>query len=146
MQVSGRGIELVFRVLLGGIFVYAGATKLMDPGRFAIVIRSYELIGDPWVAWIAMSLPWIEVYAGACVITRVFYRGALLILVAATLMFLIAIVAAWARGLDIECGCFSGKGGTGNYLEIILRDVLFLGVGLFLFPRAKSDAPHPSEE
>ena len=138
-QVSVKGIEFVLRLLLGGIFVYAGAIKIIDPGRFLIAIRSYELVGDPWAAWIAVSLPWVEVFAGLCVIMRVLYRGGLMILMAATVTFLIAIAAAWFRGLDIECGCFSGKGQAGGYLEIVLRDVLILGVAAFLYLRPNRD-------
>jgi hypothetical protein len=41
--------------------------------------------------------------------------------------FIIGIASAWARGLNIDCGCF-GEGGTidpsqTRYLEEILRDV-----------------------
>ncbi len=140
-HVLANGIALLHRVVLGGLFVYAGATKITDPGRFLVAIRSYEIVGDPWAAWIAVWLPWVEVFAGICVIMRSLYRGALALLTAAMAIFLVAISSAWARGLDVECGCFAGKGLTGSYLEIILRDLLILGVAIYLMLRQATLQP-----
>ena len=42
-------------------------------------------------------------------------------------IFIIAIAQAWARGLNIDCGCFGGGGtiepGQTQYLQEIIRDV-----------------------
>ena len=47
-----------------------------------------------------------------------------------------AILIAWARGLDIRCGCF-GSGGSSEYVELVVRDLALLGLGLWLARRQK---------
>ena len=52
-------------------------------------------------------------------------------------VFIAGISSAWARGLSIDCGCFS-KGGAlpvgadPDYTWDILRDVAFLSLAVFL--------------
>jgi hypothetical protein len=44
------------------------------------------------------------------------------------LVFIIALSSALARGLDINCGCFSVEGGHGVDVGLLIRDILmFLG-------------------
>jgi hypothetical protein len=38
-----------------------------------------------------------------------------------------------ARGLDIDCGCFSTTGGKYIDIETILRDVVLLALSIYLF-------------
>jgi len=118
-------------LLYGGVFVYAGAVKAWDPAAFVIDIRSFELLADPWAAWLAMGLPWLEISAGLAVMTGLLRSGGLLLLNACLLVFLAAILSAWARGLDIRCGCF-GSSGTSAYTELLVRDLALLGLGLWL--------------
>ena len=58
--------------------------------------------------------------------------GGLLVLNASLLAFLAAILSAWARGLDIQCGCFGGGAGTSSHVELIARDVALLALGMWL--------------
>lgn len=101
--------RLLFRivdVLIGGVFIYAGVLKLMDPVQFAYDIDNYKIL--PWTVGVALAfyLPWVELLAGVAVIVHRFYRGALSILLALIAIFIAATIAAKARGLDITCGCF----------------------------------------
>jgi hypothetical protein len=91
---------------VGGIFIYAGAIKALDPVRFAHDIDNYKIL--PWTiaAGLAFYLPWLEIFCGLAVIARRFYRGGLALLILSVLVFLIATIAAKGRGLDITCGCF----------------------------------------
>ena len=61
-------LRLFLHLLFGGVLVYAGAVKAWDPAAFLLDIRSFELLPDPWAAWLAMSLPWLEIFAGLAVI------------------------------------------------------------------------------
>lgn len=129
-------LRLFLHLLFGGVFVYAGAVKAWDPAAFLLDIRSFELLPDPWAAWLAMSLPWLEIFAGLAVMTGLLRAGGLLLLNACLLGFLAAILIAWARGLDIRCGCF-GSGGSSEYVELLVRDLALLGLGLWLARRQK---------
>ena len=112
--------------LFGAVFVFAGWIKVLDPGMFLISIRGFNLLGDPYAAWLALLLPWVEVFAGLAVITGWLRRGGLLILNLCTIAFLIALgLAAW-RGLDLDCGCF------GNLIKTSLPMELFLDAALLM--------------
>ncbi|MGH8099978.1 MAG: MauE/DoxX family redox-associated membrane protein [Chthoniobacterales bacterium] len=92
--------------LVGGVFIYAGVLKIMDPVQFAYDIDNYKIL--PWTVGVALAfyLPWVELLAGVALIFRRFYGGALSILLALIATFIAATIAAKARGLDITCGCF----------------------------------------
>ncbi len=61
----GPYATLVSRIVLGGVFLVAGATKIADPGGLAASIRSYELPLPEWfVSLSAYALPPFEVLLG----------------------------------------------------------------------------------
>ena len=127
-----KKLLLVLHLAFGGVFLYAGVVKAWEPQIFLDDVRSFQLLGDPWAAWLAMGLPWLEIFAGLAVITGLFRPGGLLVLNGALLAFLGAIGIAWHRGIDIRCGCFGASMATSNYLELILRDMALLVLGLWL--------------
>lgn len=127
-----KWLRLILHLLFGGVFVYAGALKAWDPAAFVMDVRSFELLRDPLAAWLAMGLPWLEIFAGLAVMTGLLRAGGLLILNVTLVGFLIAILSAWARGLDIQCGCFGSGAGTADYVELLVRDVVLLALGFWL--------------
>jgi hypothetical protein len=93
-------------VIAGGIFVYAGVVKVLDPVQFGLDIDNFKML--PWFLSVRLAfyLPWLEIFCGLTLIFRVLHRGGLLILNLLVLVFIGATIAAKARGLDITCGCF----------------------------------------
>ena len=136
---SLRFLATLGAISFGGIFVYAGFTKVwaLGPLQFADDIRSFHLLEDPWVAVLAMSLPWVEIICGAAVILGFLRQGGLLILNGSLLVFLVAISISWHRGIDISCGCFGKTDSHATHAELIWRDIalLLLGIVLMLLPR-----------
>src|SRR5947208_15341266 len=102
MKYAWRVVDLI----VGGIFVYAGVSKVLDPAQFANDIDNYKTL--PWFVSVRLAfyLPWLEIFCGLAVISRFLYRGGLSILTGLIAVFIGATVAAKARGLDITCGCF----------------------------------------
>ena len=96
----------IVALIVGGIFIYAGVIKAVDPLRFAIDIDNYKML--PWAIGVRLAfyLPWLELVCGLALILRFFYRGGLFILTALTFIFIAASIIAKVRGLDITCGCF----------------------------------------
>lgn len=117
-------LRLLLHFLFGGVFVYAGLLKVMDPIAFLDDIRSFDLLGDPWAAWLAMGLPWLEILAGLAVMSGMGRAGGMLILNGSLVVFLVAIGLSWHRGIDIRCGCFGHSDATSNYRDLILRDLI----------------------
>ena len=101
--------SFVWRILdfiIAAIFIYAGVLKAVDPVQLAHDIDHYKIL--PWTVGVGLAfyLPWLEIFCGLALIFRIFYRGALSILTALVVVFLVATVGAKVRGLDITCGCF----------------------------------------
>ena len=132
----GRLVKLsriIVRIALGALFVFAGATKVYDPGAFAIEIQRYNLI--PWLpgALASVYLPWLEILAGVFLILKRFERGALLLITCLLFIFSVALASATFRGLSIDCGCF-GKAftATGTIFPLV-RNILLLAFTGFLW-------------
>jgi len=92
--------------IIAAVFIYAGALKVLDPVQFAHDIDHYKIL--PWTIGVGLAfyLPWLEIFCGFALLFRLFYRGALSILTALVVVFLVATIGAKVRGLDITCGCF----------------------------------------
>src|ERR1700724_4293646 len=96
----------ILGLILGGIFIYAGALKLLEPAQFGLDIDNYKML--PWFVSVRLAfyLPWLEILCGLALIFRFLYCGGLSILAVLVLVFIGATIAAKTRGLDITCGCF----------------------------------------
>jgi uncharacterized membrane protein YphA (DoxX/SURF4 family) len=119
---------LVFRVVLGGLFVYAGVVKVGNPLDFAQDIRNYRLVGQALSFVVAVVLPWLEILAGAFLVAGIWKRGAALVITGLLVFFIVLTLVTMARGLDVDCGCFgslSRKSGWG----VVLEDLGMLALG-----------------
>jgi putative oxidoreductase len=128
-------------IIIGGLFIYAGVVKVIDPAEFARDIDNYKML--PWQVSVSMGLylPWLEILCGLALIVRVLYRGSVFILTALMTIFIVITIIAKARGLDISCGCF---GHASKYLSFawhLALDFLILG-GLVLLWKS---FPQPSD-
>jgi uncharacterized membrane protein YphA (DoxX/SURF4 family) len=127
---------LISRLVLGGIFTYASFDKILHPFEFAEVVYNYQLLPDVLVNLVSLFLPWLELLVGLSLILGVWLPGAVLICNLLLMVFFSTLVFNIARGLDIDCGCFTVSVGTssgGHMLWYLFRDGFFLFVGLFLF-------------
>lgn len=122
----------VVDLVVGGLFVYAGAIKIFAPRQFAIDIDNYKIL--PWsiVLLLAFYLPWLEIFCGLALITRKLYRGGLSILTALVSVFIVASIFAKARGLDITCGCFGHASKSWSFAQHLALDFAILAVVLLL--------------
>jgi len=119
-------------VIVGGVFIYAGAIKALDPIRFANDIDNYKIF--PWAISVRLAfyLPWLEILCGLALIGRKLYLGGLSILAALISIFIVATVAAKLRGLDVTCGCFGHASKHWSFAGHITFDLILLGIVLFL--------------
>lgn len=128
-MVRNKPLLLLFRVVLGGLFIYAGVVKVIDPLGFAQDIRNYRLVGQSLSFIAAVVLPWLEILAGAFLVAGVWKRGAALVITGLLVFFIALTLITMARGLDVDCGCFgslSRKSGWG----VVLEDLGMLALGL----------------
>ena len=64
---------------------------------------------------------------------NVFCKAAISLIYAMLIVFIIAIISAWLRGLNISCGCFGSENAVGEYLKVMLRDVFLIGLCSIIF-------------
>jgi len=137
MKTGNKAVLLLLRAVLGGLFVYAGAVKALDPLDFAQNIRNYRLVGQELSFLAAVFLPWVEILAGTFLIAGVWRRGAALTVSGLLVFFIVLTLVTMVRGIDVDCGCFgslSRKSGVG----VIVEDALMLAMGLaLLFDRKR---------
>ena len=136
-----RRLRVPVSLLLGGLFLWAGGSKVSDPVGFFEMIRGYRLLPDPAAAALAFYLPWLELLCGAALVSGWCARGAVRVLFPLMLLFTAGLLSAWARGLDIECGCFGSSGGGTHYPLWVARDLLLLVLLGFLWRGARSTRP-----
>jgi hypothetical protein len=126
-------LSLVFRILLGALFLLAGGLKFLDPAAFAQEIDRYQLV--PWwiCAILALFLPSLEICVGLGLLTRRFSRGALAWTIGLLALFSVALLSAMLRGLSIDCGCFGRVWqSTGTFWPLV-RNLVLLGMTFFLW-------------
>lgn len=128
-------LSLVSRLVLGGVFLYAGASKTLDPGGLAVSIRSYGLGLPEWfVTLSAYALPPFEVLVGLYLLVGLFTRTSAWTANGLMILFIVALAQGALRGLEIDCGCFgSASGDEASSLWVDLaRDFGLLALGLQL--------------
>jgi uncharacterized membrane protein YphA (DoxX/SURF4 family) len=128
-MVRHKTVLLVFRLVLGGLFIYAGAVKALGPLEFAQNIRNYRVVGQALSFSAAIVLPWLEILAGACLVSGFWKRGAALAVSGLLVFFIVLTVGTMARGLDVDCGCFGALDRKAG-LSVILEDLAMLYLGL----------------
>jgi putative oxidoreductase len=127
----------VVAVIIGGLFIYAGVVKVLDPVEFAGDIENYKVLPWPIGVRLAFYLPWLEIVCGLALITRQLYRGGVFILTLLMAVFIVATIVAKARGLDISCGCFGHASKYFSFAWHLALDFLLLGALVILLVRRR---------
>ena len=56
-----RILHWACRLFLGGIFIYAGYSKLENTLQFAVAVEGYQLLSAHLVISVVKVLPWLEI-------------------------------------------------------------------------------------
>ncbi|MGI9064235.1 MAG: MauE/DoxX family redox-associated membrane protein [Pseudonocardiaceae bacterium] len=127
----------VLRLLIAAVWLVAGAWKVQDLDAAIVSVRAYELLPSALVMPVGYVLPVVELTMGVLLLVGAFTRPTALFSVAVNVVFIIGIVSAAARGLRIDCGCFSeggplASGEPTKYTADLLRDSGFVVATLLL--------------
>ena len=131
-MIRNKYILLVFRLVVGGMFIWAGVSKIIDPLEFAQNIANYRVFPQGISFFLALVLPWIEVICGVSLILGIFRYASALLLSGLLAVFLVLITVTIIRGIDIDCGCFGDLSGKVDY-KLILMDSILLFFSLNIF-------------
>ncbi len=126
--------ELAARWVLGAAFIYASYHKIMEPAQFAKVIYGYYLFPAFTINFIAIVLPFIELFCGLALVLGIYPRSAALVINFLLIAFIVALSINLIRGQEFDCGCFSfsERGYTYSVRETLIRDIVFFGFGLLV--------------
>lgn len=137
-----RWLGVIARLVVGGVWVYAGLLKLPHPDTSVTAVRSYQLLPTGLADTVGHLLPMLEIVVGGCLVAGLLTRfaGSLSALLQAA--FIVGIISVWSRGIAIDCGCF-GNGGAdpdafGKYPWEIVRDAGLLALSLLLVWRPRT--------
>lgn len=126
------GFSVLVRVGLGCLFLYSALPKVRQPYDFLGDVYAYEIVGPTLGVVMAMTLPWLELLTGICLLGGIFISGALLVSMGMAAMFTFVISWALYQGLNISCGCFGSGTETITYVTLI-RAVGILLVSLVAY-------------
>ena len=119
-------VNTAIRVVIGGIFIYAGLMKMMDPWAFARAVDSFHLLPTALISPVALVLPALEVLAGALWVLNRAAVSAAVTIFGLCLLFAAVLGTALLRGLPVNCGCFGAALGGSTPTVALLRDGFFL--------------------
>ena len=130
-------LVILCRLVLGGVFIYASLDKIVHPAEFAKAIGNYHVLPFGLENLLALFLPWLELLTGILLIVGIMVDGATILIISMNIVFIFAISQALARGISIECGCFSvsTEGGSNIGFQTILRDFVYLIMAFIIFYR-----------
>lgn len=143
------------RLVLGGIFIYAGYSKLFLPtmhphppigialAMFALQVDSFQMLA-PWaVNLVAHTLPFAEIALGLLLIIGCQLRIWATLTTLLMLGLFAAVVHSYSAGLQINCGCFANP--EPLTMVTVLRDGLLAALALTMtvFAYMEARQPHP---
>jgi putative oxidoreductase len=127
-----RRLAFCVRLVLGGVFLYAGLSKISQPYQFAAAIQAYQLLPQFLVGLTAVFIPWVETVSAISLLVNRKPRSALLLFLFLLALFLGIIIFTMVRGLDIDCGCGLLANRRVGWL-VLAEDVALLLVIIWLY-------------
>ncbi len=119
---------LIARLTLTGVFVLAALPKIKDPIAFSASVNAFRVVGPELSNWIALILPWLELIIGIGILFPQTKSSSGILIAMLLITFIGLHISAWARGLEIDCGCFGVEHSekSTNYLWLVTRNALLL--------------------
>lgn len=131
---NNKWVVIVLRLLVGGIFIYAGALKLQAPQAFADSIATFQLLPVELIGIVAIALPILEIITGLALVVGLFQRRASFAALIMALVFGLALGSALFRGLEVDCGCFgSGAPSVWKTWNSLGRDLILFATILWIY-------------
>lgn len=156
-----RVVIWIGRLLLGGIFISAGYSKVFLPNsnlwpffilkfsvsmnlsNFALQVAAFKMLPAWGVQFVAHTLPFTEIILGLLLLIGWRLRIWASFLTVIMLGFFVVVLRAYLLHMDINCGCFATPEPIG--LRKVLEDATLSGLALLMtiFAFKESRQPHP---
>lgn len=138
---------LLARLVLAWVFIRAALPKIEDPLAFAGSIEAFQLMEGTLALWVAIALPWLELVVAIGLLTPWLRQACALTISGLLALFIALHASAWARGLDVNCGCFGLSETSPDYRWLILRNLglLLLSIALLWQWMGHSERTRPQD-
>ena len=129
-----KGLETLFRIGIGGMFIFASLFKIQDPKQFAVLVAQYQFLPDFVNNFFALVYPQFEFWFGLALIVTPFTKECSLAIFGMFVSFIIALIWALALDLGITCGCFELEGAQSKSetWTALIRDLILIGPTFWL--------------
>ena len=137
-MIRNKSVLFAFRLIVGGLFITLGSLRLPILSASPRTSGTTGSFPQEICFFTALILPWLEVLAGACLITGIFKKTGALLISGMLAFFIVLVAVTMIRGIDVECGCFgtfSRKADWRLILEDLIMLVMSLGVALSYPPK-----------
>jgi uncharacterized membrane protein YphA (DoxX/SURF4 family) len=125
-------VEIILRVLLGGIFIFAAIAKILDgPSSILTYVLSLNIAPAVFINAVILSLPYIELALGYGILLGLFTRVTAGLALVLTLVFLYVNIIGILQGIEVSCHCFGIFLGFSNSIDLIIN-ILMIGVALYI--------------
>lgn len=136
---AGRSVWVGWgaRILLSGIFLWAGVAKAMRREDFFNAIGHYHLLSANAAYRLSFYIPWVEISLAVALLfpVRIVRRTAAVLLGVMLVFFTAGLLSLWLRNQHENCGCFGGMGRS-HPAWSVLRNLVLLALA-WLAWRAK---------
>jgi hypothetical protein len=126
-----RVLEIIARLALAAIFLWAAYAKLRDPWMiFAIEIDAMHIVPTALSEPVARTLPWLEAAIGVLLAIGLFTRYVSSVATLLLLGFFCTLLYLYLKGFQGDCGCF----GPGEHLgpKVLARDATLVALSAWV--------------
>lgn len=132
-------ISFIARFGMAWVWIEAGVHKLGKTLDMTQAIKGYGIFTPEWAGYLATVIGPLEVIGGVLLLLGLFLRRSSIVATIVLLLFMVGIAQAWARGLDIDCGCFGYDAQNPDrgmdYAKTLLRDAAYLFLSVWTIKR-----------
>jgi uncharacterized membrane protein YphA (DoxX/SURF4 family) len=125
-------VLLLLRLVLGGLLLIAGATKLTDRAAFYEAVADYDVLPPALARPFAFLMPLVEVTLGALLLLGLFTVPAAALAVPLFASFSIAIGVNMLRGRHFDCHCFGSAQSDRIGWPALVRSLLLAATALYV--------------
>ena len=125
---------MIFKLLLAGIYLFAGASKILNLYLFkATILAYYPFLPELLAILIAIVFPWVEILASLSLVVKwkTKYSSGFLFLL--SLFFFVQVILNYSHVLPYGCGCFGFGGPEKISLYHVFRDFSILCLAGWVF-------------
>lgn len=134
-----RGVVILLRLGLAGVFLWAGAVKASASQAFAVALAPFTFVPPELVPGLAIGLAWVELGAGVLLLLPRIHEAGAALVAGLCVVFIAVLGWALANGIIVSCGCFGSDEppSAARMWEAVFRDAGLLAgaLAIIVLPR-----------